>query len=141
MDSMVWPGVSRTCQPQSRKVQRIAVLHAVEGVFRLGAGAEMDGRAATIAQFQMASDKVGVEMGQEDVADLQAKFFGIGQVLLNVALRVDNDAGRAGLVSEQIGSVCQAAQVVLFENHRNHTLRFGGRSGTATRRVRWRSRS
>ena len=77
----------------------------------------MDGRAATVAQFQMAGDEVGVEVGQEDVADLQAEFLGVGEVLLDVALRVDDDGGRAGLVSEQIGGVGQAAQVILFQNH------------------------
>ena len=105
-------------QAQSRELERIAVLHRDEGVFRLGAGAEMDGRAATVAQFQMAGDEVGVEVGEEDVADLEPEFLGVGQVLLDVALGVDDDGGRAGLVSEQIGGVGQAAQVVLFQNHR-----------------------
>ena len=104
-------------QAQSREVESIAVLHSDEGVFRLGAGAEMDGRAATVAQLQMAGDEVGVEVGEKDVADLEAKFFGVGQVLLDVALGVDDDGGRTGLVSEQIGGVGQAAQVVLFQNH------------------------
>ena len=104
-------------QAQSREIERIAILHRHEGVFRLGAGAEMDGRAATVAQFQMAGDEVGVEVGEEDVADLQAEFLGVGQVLLDIALRVDDDGGRTGLVSEQIGGVGQAAQVILFQNH------------------------
>jgi hypothetical protein len=102
-------------EAQSREFERIAVLHRHEGVFRLGAGAEMDGRAATVAQFQMAGDEVGVKMGEEDVADLEAEFLGVGQVLLNIALGVDDDGGRAGLVSEQIGGVSQAAQIVLFQ--------------------------
>src|SRR5438876_6185776 len=63
-------------QAQSREVERIAVRHRHEGVFRLGARSEMDGRAATVAQFQMAGDEVGVEVGEEDVADLKAKFLG-----------------------------------------------------------------
>ena len=114
-------------QAQSREVERIAVLHRHEGVFRLGAGAEMDGRAATVAQFQMAGDKVGVEVGEKDVADLEAEFLGVGQVLLNIALRVDDDGGRTGLVSEQIGGVGEAAQVVLFQDHGDfYSLAFGG---------------
>jgi hypothetical protein len=67
----------------------------------------------------MAGDEVGVEVGEEDVADLKAKFLGVGQVLLDIALRVDDDGGRTGLVSEKIGGVGQAAQVLLFQNHRN----------------------
>ena len=104
-------------QAQSRELERIAVVHGHEGVFRLGAGAEMDGRAATVAQLQMAGDEVGMKMGEKDVADLEAEFFGIGQVLLDVALRIDDDGGRTGLVSEQVRSVGQAAQVVLLQNH------------------------
>ncbi len=104
-------------EAQSRKLQRIAVLHRHERIFRLSAGAEIDGRAATVPQFQMAGHEIGVKVGQEDVADLQAEFLGIGQVLLDIALRVDDDRGRAGLVSDQIGSVCQATQIVLFQDH------------------------
>ena len=72
----------------------------------------MDARAATLAQFQMAGDEVGVEMSQENVPDQEAEFLGVGQVLLNVSLRVDDDGGRTGLVPEQIGGMSQAAQVV-----------------------------
>ena len=82
----------------------------------------MDGCAATVAQFQMAGDEVGVEVSEEDVADLEAELFGVGEVLLDVALRVDDDRGRAGLVSDEIRSVGQAAQVVLLQNH---TITFG----------------
>ena len=89
----------------------------------------MDRRAATVAQFQMAGDEVGVKMGEEDVADLEAEFPGVGQVLLDIALGVDDDGGRAGLVSEQIRGVGQAAQVILFENHRIFELRQCGSRG------------
>ena len=59
-------------EAQSREVERIAVLHRHEGVFRLGAGAEMDDRATTVAQFQMAGNEISVEVGEEDVTDLEA---------------------------------------------------------------------
>ena len=104
-------------EAHSREIKRIAILHRHECVFRLGAGAEMDRRAATVAQFQMPGDEVGVKMGEEYVPDLEAEFLRIGQVLLDIALRVDDDGGRTGLVSEQIGSVRKAAEVILFENH------------------------
>jgi imidazole glycerol phosphate synthase subunit HisF len=74
----------------------------------------MDGRAATAVQFQMA----GHEVGEEHVADLEAERPGVGQVLLDVALRIDDDGGRTGFVSDQIRSVRQAAQVVLLQKHK-----------------------
>src|SRR4029077_8049776 len=86
---------------QPREVQRIAVLHGGEGVFRLGAGSQMDGGAAAVAQLQVAGDEVGVEVGEEDVSDLQPEFFGVRQVLLNVALRVDDNGGCNGPRSPQ----------------------------------------
>src|ERR1017187_8188168 len=67
----------------------------------------------------MAGDEIGVEVGEEDVADLEAEFFGVGQILLDVALRVDDDGSRTGLVSEQIGGVGEAAEVILFQDHRS----------------------
>jgi hypothetical protein len=39
-----------------------------------------------IPQFQVSSDKVGVEMGEKDVTDLKAPLLGVGYVLLNIAL-------------------------------------------------------
>jgi hypothetical protein len=90
-------------EAQARELERIAVLHRHEVVFCLGAGAEMDGCTpfwgTQIAKFQMARDKVGVKMGEKDVADLEAQFLGVSQVLLNIALRVDDDRSRTGLVS------------------------------------------
>src|SRR6266700_2334159 len=78
----------------------------------------------------MAGDEVRVKVGKEDVADLEAKFLGIGQVLLDIALGVDDDGGRAGLVSEQIRSVGKAAQVVLFKNHKESLLLTAAGHGT-----------
>ena len=80
-------------QAHSREIENVAILHGDEGVFRLGAGAEMDGGAAPVAQFQMAGNKVGMEMGEKHVADLQAVFFRVDQILLNVALRINDDGG------------------------------------------------
>ena len=67
----------------------------------------------------MAGDEVRVKVGGEDMADLEAKLLGIGEVLLDIALGIDDDGGRADLISEQIRSVGRAAQVVLLKNHRN----------------------
>ena len=47
-----------------------------------------------------AGDEISVEMCQKDVADLELQFFGVGQILLNIALRVNNDGGRTLLVSQ-----------------------------------------
>ena len=104
-------------QAQPWKVERISLPHGFKFIFRLCARTKMDGCAATIAQFQMARDEVGVEVSEEDVADVKAQLLAVGNVLLNVALRVDDDRRRTRLVSNQIRRVGQASQVILFQNH------------------------
>ena len=58
-------------------------------------------------------------MGEKNVADFEAQTPGISQVLLNIALGVDNDGGRTGFVSKQIGGVRQTAQIILVQDHRD----------------------
>ena len=87
-------------QTQSRKVERVAILHWNEGILGCGAGTQMDDCPTAIAKFQVAGDEVRVEVRKEDVADLEAKFGRIVQILLNVALWIDDDRGRTGLVSD-----------------------------------------
>ena len=49
----------------------------------------------------MPCDKVGMEVGQEDVANVEAEFLRVRHVL-DIALRIDDDRCRAGLVSQQV---------------------------------------
>ena len=76
---------------QSGEVEGVAVVHRHEGVLGFCAGAEMDGCAALVAQLEMAGNEVGVEVREEDVANLEAEFFSVRYVLMDVALRVDDD--------------------------------------------------
>ena len=82
------------------KPRRVAILHGDEGILGFGAGAEVDGRAAAVAEFEMAGDEIGVEMSEEDVADLEAERLCVGEVLLDIALGVDDDGGGAGFVGD-----------------------------------------
>ena len=110
-------GSFENLQTYTREVQRIAILHRSERVFRLRARPKMDGGAAAVAEFQVAGDEVGMEMSKEYVADLKAEGCRVGQVLLNVALGIDDDRGGTGVIAEQVGGMGQAPQVVLLQNH------------------------
>jgi hypothetical protein len=77
----------------------------------------MDNRSALVAQLQVACHKVSMEVREKYMANFQAKPFSIGEVSGNVPLRIDNDGGCTFLVSQQVRSVGQAAQVVLFQDH------------------------
>src|SRR5215469_11825470 len=104
-------------QAQARELERIAVFHRGEGVLGLRAGAESNRGTAAVAQLQMPGDEIGMEMREEDVADGEAELCGVGQVLLDIALRINDDRSSAGLVSDEIRCVREAAQVVLLQNH------------------------
>ena len=84
---------------------------------RFRRGAEIDRRAHAIAQLQMPGDKIGVEMRQEYVLDLERVFGGKRNVLVGVALRVNDGRRACRLVSNHVGSVRQARQIELLEDH------------------------
>src|SRR5579872_2534995 len=65
----------------------------------------------------MAGDEVGVEMGEEDVLDSEVVLGGEGDVLVDVALGVDDGAFAGLFVADEVGGVGQAGEVELFEDH------------------------
>ena len=59
-----------------------------------------------------------MKVGEEDVRDAQAVLGGEREVLLDVALRIDDRRGLRLLVADQIGRVREAIQIELLEDHR-----------------------
>jgi hypothetical protein len=59
-----------------------------------------------------------VEMGEEDVRDPQIVLGGERQVLIDVALRVDDGRDMRLFVADQIRRVREAIQVELLQDHR-----------------------
>jgi hypothetical protein len=51
------------------------------------------------------------------VADLESKLKGILEVLIDVPLRINDHGGSTFLVPNQIGSMSEATQIVLLEDH------------------------
>src|SRR5215468_661989 len=86
-------------------------------VLSLSLRAQIDFRAELIAQLKMPRDKIGVQVRQKNVFDVEFVFRGKCEIDADVALRVDH--GRLGrlLVPNQIRSMSQAAQIKLFEDH------------------------
>ena len=82
----------QSLQAHAPEFESVAVVQRGEPVGRFGGRAEIDGRAAAVAQFQVAGDEIGVQMREEHVLDLQAVLGGKGDVLVSVALRVDHAA-------------------------------------------------
>ena len=53
----------------------------------------------------MAGEEVGVEVGLDDEVNREAELLRVGEVLRDVALRVDDDGAAGGLVSDQVRRV------------------------------------
>ena len=65
----------------------------------------------------MAGDEVRVEVRQENVANPNVEASRVAQVLVDVALRIDDGSRPALLVRDEVGGVREAAEVVLLDNH------------------------
>ena len=70
---------------------------------RLSPLSDVDGRARSARQFDVARDEVRVQVGLDDVTDHKATLISLGDVLVNIALGVDD--GALALVPDEIGRV------------------------------------
>ena len=77
----------------------------------------MDLGSHAVPQLKMASHKIGVKVTKKDVADLKIVALSVFQVTVNVTLWINYNCSAGLFVPDQIGSVREAAEVILFENH------------------------
>ena len=82
------PGGGQRAQPHLAQVDLVAVGERREGVLRRRLGAQVDAGAGAVAQLEVSGEEVGVQVREHDVPDRQAVFLRVGQVLVDVALRV-----------------------------------------------------
>ena len=87
------------------ELENTTVVQGREGVLCLRCGAEVDRRAHAIAQLQVSRHKIGMEMGQEHMLDLQPVFGGEGEVPVDVTLRIDNRCGASLFIPDDVRSV------------------------------------
>jgi len=81
------------------EVDRIPVFRRHELVLGRRTCAEMDRRPHALAQLEVPGHEVGVEVGEEHVADRQPQTVRVRQILVHVALRID-DRGFAAIANE-----------------------------------------
>src|SRR5262249_25525338 len=70
-----------------------------------------------VAQLQVARQEVGMEVREENVLDPAAELLDVGDVLVDVSLRIDDRRDPGLLVGHEVRSVSQAAEVVLLQYH------------------------
>ena len=99
------------------ELEGVAVLDGGAGECCAGAGADIDGGAGALSELAVAGDEVGVEMGLDDVLDLETEAGGGFDIDIDVALGVDN--GGDTFRTDQVGGVREAAKVELFQLDRH----------------------
>jgi hypothetical protein len=65
----------------------------------------------------MARDEIGMEVREEDVRDAEIVIRSERQVLIDVALRIDDGCQAARLVGNDVRGVSQAVQIELSQEH------------------------
>jgi len=103
-------------QSHASELKNVAIVKRSERVSRFGRRAEINRRAYTVAQFQVPGYEISVEMRQKNVLDLEYVLGGKRNVLVRVALRINDRCRACRFVSNQIGSVRQTRQVELLKN-------------------------
>jgi len=98
------------------EVEAVAVAEWGERVLGFGGGTEADSGADAVAELEMAGDEIGVQVGEEDVLDGEVVLGGEGEVLVDVALGINDDGGGGGFVADEIGRVGETGEVELMED-------------------------
>ena len=101
IDSAVWPGVSRAFRRTRPNSTMSPSCSGVKRNSAFAADAQVNGRSGPIPQLQVPGHEVRVEMRQEDVGDPQPVRLGERQVLVDVALGVDDGRDSARFVAHE----------------------------------------
>ncbi len=83
-------------------------------VFGFGQAAVSDPRSGGGGELEVAGDEVGVEVGVDHPGDGQVIRGRVGEVFGDVAARVDDDCLAGRFITNQVGAVGQASEVVLL---------------------------
>ena len=104
-------------EAHASQLHTIAVSERRERELRLRRPAKIDRRADAIAQLQVTGDEVRVKVREKDVLYLETVRVGERQILIDVALRIDDRRSARQFVANQIGRVREAIQIELMEDH------------------------
>jgi len=86
-------------QAYAAEFNQAAVAKPRKGITRLCSGSEINCRSYAVTQLKMPCDKIRVKMRQDYVFNLECMFGGKRNVLVCIALRVNDGSCSCGLVA------------------------------------------
>jgi len=107
----------QSLDPDRSEIDHRAVANRLEFIFRDRFPTEADDRAHAVAQLEVAGNEIRVEVRQEDVRDTKVVIGRERQILIDVALRIDDSRGTALLISNDVRGVCETVEIKLLEEH------------------------
>jgi hypothetical protein len=106
--------------------EAFAVVEPVDGELDLRGGAERDPRPGGGGQLEVAGEEVGVDVGLDHPLDHHALGGRVGEVLGDVALRVDDHRAAGAPVAHQVGRLGETTEVVLLEEQHGWNVHLVG---------------
>src|SRR5262245_13433297 len=97
--------------------QTLAISHRRERIFGASLGAKINRGARAVPEFEMAGQKIGVKVGEEDAANDEPLLSRGLDVNVHVTLRVDDKCRVRAQIANEVGRVREALEIKLFENH------------------------
>jgi hypothetical protein len=104
-------------EPHPSELHVVAVGERCERIFGLCPSTQIDPGADPVAKLEVSGKEIGMEMRQENVPDAAANRLGVGHVLVDVALRVDDRGDACILIGDEVRRVGEAAELVLLQDH------------------------
>ena len=95
----------------------VAILQSGMLKLRAGSFTQTDAGSSLISQFDVACQEVGMEVSQEHILDRVSTGLRIGQILLNVSLRIHDSGDFCFLVRNHVRRMSQTAKIILLEEH------------------------
>ena len=101
---MLWRVARRVHHPDGdvAKFKRLAVLHAREGIGRIGRRMQHIFRPGSFGQCPPRRDVIGMQMGVDYIKDAHSECFGCREVGSQVPHRIDDRSGRLATTAEEI---------------------------------------
>src|SRR6185503_15655606 len=100
--------------PNGPEVAHRSIADRLELVFGNRLPPQADGGSGAVAQLEVTGDEVRMKVRQEHVGNSEVVIRRERQILIDVALRIDDDGGAALLVGNDVGGMRETVQIKLL---------------------------